>query len=106
MSPCVRAVDNKSDICRADTAFKVFAENVQIAATEGILQAVALLFACFYIFNCNYNSGLKLTLTFLQKAILGIKDGVKTPGPVLSLLKKLNDIKQSSCSAAPTPVSV
>ena len=69
-------------------AFTVCIENVTVAKTKSLLHAFQLLIATYYSFNAAYPSKGSRTLTFIQKAVLNIQDGVKSDTKVSDLISK------------------
>ena len=66
------------------------AEGLVIAEVQGLLQAVAVLVSCYFIFNCNYPTGYKSFLVAVEKILLQVKASPgKVPTSIINILRKL-----------------
>lgn len=54
-----------------------------------MIESVAVLAAAIYIFNIEYDKTLFNTWNFIQKFLLGISDGSKTPKKVVKLMSQM-----------------
>lgn len=72
----------------------IIIEERKICTTEGVLDAIVVLFATFYIFDIAFSKHAKNTLVFIQKYLLGCKDRFKTPNKVNTIISKLNSLME------------
>ena len=70
------------------TKFVASVEDFEYKA-QNLIKAVATLGAALYVFNMVYPKDLECTWQFLQKFLVGINDGTKTPKKVVRLIAKM-----------------
>ena len=74
--------------------FEIKVERFTTGTKKDLVKSMTLLISSFYVFNVEYTSKIKNTLTFVQKFFLDINDKPKTSDKVLRftsvLKKKLN----------------
>lgn len=75
-----------------DTAstFTVITENETICTSDTFPEAILLVLANYYVFDIKYHPKVKYTLSFIQNALLHVKDKGKLPQRLLSLVTKLH----------------
>ena len=61
-----------------------------IYQSTSFIQALSVLVAAIYSFNIQYTKEIFGTWVFIQKYLLGIDDGIKTPKRLARLLSSLN----------------
>ena len=69
--------------------FEIIADNELVCTCRNLISAVGSLVATFYIFNIAYPKELVATLTFIQKFIIGMQDGVKKNSKVIGFISKV-----------------
>ena len=72
-----------------DVVGEIAAEKTTIRKTSTVLEAFALWFACYSIFNFQYPKRWKRTLIFTQKYLVNIQDSSKTPMDEINAITKL-----------------
>jgi len=69
-------INNFGDLVEEAMTFRVHVEGSVICETPDFIFAFMVLFASFYAFNLSYPPKLNGTLTFIQKFVLDIGDGL------------------------------
>ena len=64
-------------------------EGEKIANSEDFLRVFSVMLAAYYMFNVTFAPNIGSTMTFPQKLILGLNDGMKPPSKKLHLITKL-----------------
>ena len=76
----------------------VVTEGIEICKAGELTEAVCLLMAVHYILDLQYHPKVYNTLIFIQKVILNIQDGEKTPAKVVRCLYDINSIIEQNSS--------
>ena len=75
-----------------DGELSVMVEGVLLCKTYSFTRALALLLACYYVFNLAYPQKGCATLTFMQRCFINLQDGVKANDKVITLLGRINKL--------------
>lgn len=87
-APIITYGGGESVVCD-DSIFSIVAENVVIATTNSLIDAVGLLLATYFVFNLVYPGNIESSLTFIQKVLVGHTDKVKTIPKINTLLNRI-----------------
>ncbi|XP_033103291.1 uncharacterized protein LOC117106063 [Anneissia japonica] len=69
--------------------FSVSAEEEMLGEVSSFIEAVALLITCYFVFNIAYPPKIGVTMTFIQKVLVGHDDQLKSTPKLLSLLGRI-----------------
>lgn len=75
-------------------SYHIIAENQILLTCESLAEAVALLIASYFIFNCKYPKSSVKTMTFIENFVFDIQTEKKLPSHVINFAQKLKNCVQ------------
>jgi len=71
---------------------QVWVDGILMATAGDLVEAIAVWFSTFYIFNIHFPVKNRNMLNFMLKALLQLKDGGKTLVKVFNFIKKIDTV--------------
>lgn len=81
--------DPSPQIFIEEDRYGIWMEGNELCTAGDMVEAVAVWFSTFYIFNIHFPIYAKNTLTFIQKVLLKLNDKVKMSSKVFNLMKSI-----------------